>query len=65
MTAKKPTFEQLLKWADDEGRYQLNERAAIYEYEAGMPRELAESQAADDYLDERKAQVATAQRIWN
>jgi hypothetical protein len=49
----KPTFEQLLAWADDDGRYWLNERAAIYEYDAGMQRELAEAQAAEDFSELR------------
>jgi len=56
----KPTFEQLLRWADDEARYQLNERAAIYEYDAGMPRELAEAQAAEDFLEGRSKEVKGA-----
>lgn len=48
---EKSTFEQLLEYSDDEARYYLCERAAVYEYEAGMPRELAESQAAEDFIE--------------
>ena len=35
---------------DDETKYMLEERAAIYQFEAGMTKEQAEERALNDYL---------------
>lgn len=35
---------------DDETKYILEERAAIYQFEAGMTKEQAEEMALSDYL---------------
>jgi hypothetical protein len=42
-------FAELYKTANEEGRYALDERAAIYEYEAGLTRDEAEAKAALDF----------------
>jgi hypothetical protein len=50
LTAQKPqSFAECWQAADEEGRYWLDERAAILEYEGRFTREEAETKAALDF----------------
>lgn len=44
-----PSFSALWQAADAQGRYELDERAAILEYEAGLDRTEAEARAVADF----------------
>ena len=44
-----PSFGELWQSLDEQGRYELDERAAIYEYEAGFSRAEAEAKAAAEF----------------
>lgn len=54
------TFPQLLATVPEPDRYELEERAAIYEFEGGMSREQAEENAAHAYLLKRKSKEANS-----
>jgi hypothetical protein len=43
------TFAELYAQCTPDQQVMLDERAAIYEYDAGMTRKAAEQQAADDF----------------
>ncbi len=43
------TFEEAISWLNEKGlRYEFEERAAILEYDVGLTREDAETQAFDE-----------------
>jgi hypothetical protein len=51
-------FERLYAFADEDGKVLLDERAAIYEFDAGRSREQAEELAAMEYAKRNTQEVA-------
>lgn len=49
-----PTFAELLAAADEQGQFELIERAAIAEFDGGLTREQAERLAANEYFLRRE-----------
>lgn len=49
-TTDQSSFQSLYALADAEGKFALDERAAIYEYEANYRRDQAEELAALEYV---------------
>ena len=57
-----PTRLKMITWTCEKWRAHIDEHAAIYEYDAGMPRRQAEAQALRDAIAMVEADLARAER---